>query len=331
LSQSIKLLAESIRKRDRPSLAKGITLVESSLEDDLPKAETLLTELLPFSGKAIRIGISGAPGVGKSTFIEAFGQTLLTKNQKIAVLTVDPSSPITGGSILGDKTRMEILSRHQDVFIRPTPSGLALGGVARHTREAMILCEAAGYDTILIETVGVGQSEVTVASMVDVFLTLQSPGGGDELQGIKKGILELADIIAITKADGDFKQAANLSRAEHERAVSLVRSGWTPPVLTCSSMTGEGIDNIWDAIENFLRHQKSSSAFKTRRHHQIKQWFESEIDAWLHRRFFAGNEAMLKTWESEAASGKLPANVAARLAIETMIPPKTMATTLAQD
>ena len=301
------------------ALAKGITLVESSLDSDMALAEVLLTKLLPHAGKSVRIGISGSPGVGKSTFIEAFGQLLVDQGRRLAVLTVDPSSPITGGSILGDKTRMENLSRHSNVFIRPTPSGLELGGVARHTREAVILCEAAGFDTVLIETVGVGQSEVTVASMVDVFLTLQLPGGGDELQGIKKGILELADVVAITKADGDFKQAANLSRAEHERALSLVRSGEPPPVLTCSSVTGEGLARIRDAIDEFLLKQKSTGSFESRRIRQIRQWFHSEIDSHLRHRFLSGHQSMIESWEAMISTGAVPVTMAARLAIDAVI------------
>ena len=223
---------------NRRALAKAITLAESSLDDHREQAEAILEQALPHSGNSIRIGITGVPGVGKSTFIEAFGLYLIDQGRRVAVLAVDPSSPIAGGSILGDKTRMEELSRREEAFIRPSPSGGALGGVAQKTRETMLLCEAAGYDVVLVETVGVGQSEYQVAGMVDFFMVLMLPGGGDELQGIKKGIMELADALVINKADGDSESLATMTQRQYTSAMSLLRhnSSWEPRVMTCSAL-----------------------------------------------------------------------------------------------
>src|SRR5690554_5541424 len=229
---------------NRRALAKAITLIESKRDVDRAKSQELLERILPHSGKSIRVGISGVPGVGKSTFIESFGLYLLSQGKKLAVLAVDPSSPIAGGSILGDKTRMEYLSREENAFIRPSPSEGALGGVALKTRETMLLCEAAGYDVILVETVGVGQSEYEVASMVDFFLVLMLPNAGDELQGIKKGIMELADALVINKADGESMNYAEQTRRHYQNALHLLRhtSFWTPQVLTCSALKNENIE-----------------------------------------------------------------------------------------
>jgi LAO/AO transport system kinase len=239
--------AEAILSGDRRALAKAITLVESARPQDRKASQDLLNELLPHTGNSIRIGITGVPGVGKSTFIESFGQTVIGDGKKVAVLAVDPSSPVAGGSILGDKTRMEQLSRETNAFIRPSPAGKALGGVALKTRESMLLCEAAGFDVVVVETVGVGQSEHQVGSMVDFFLILLLPGGGDELQGIKKGILELADAILINKADGESENLANKTRLHYQSALSLLtQSGfWSPEVRTCSALERSGINEAW--------------------------------------------------------------------------------------
>ena len=234
---------DALRAGQRRALAKAITLIESQRDEDRLASQDLLNSLLPDTGKSIRIGITGVPGVGKSTFIEAFGQHLVRSGHRVAVLAVDPSSPIAGGSILGDKTRMEHLSREENAFIRPSPAGSALGGVALKTRESMLLCEAAGFDIVLVETVGVGQSEHQVAGMVDFFLVLMLPGGGDELQGIKKGILELADAIVINKADGDGTALARTTRQHYASAMALLNhpEDWQPNVLTCSALQNEGI------------------------------------------------------------------------------------------
>jgi LAO/AO transport system kinase len=245
-------LPRQVRDGDRRALARAITLVESTRPDHRAEAETLVAALLPHTGSAVRVGISGPPGAGKSTFIEAFGLFLLERGRKPAVLAVDPSSPVSGGSILGDKTRMEALARDERAFIRPSPSGGTLGGVARRTREAALVCEAASFDTLLIETVGVGQSETAVAEMVDLFMLLLPPAGGDELQGIKKGIVELADLVAVNKDDGDLAAAAGRTAAEYTAALHMLRprsAVWHPPVLKVSALHRAGIDKVWTAIE----------------------------------------------------------------------------------
>jgi GTPase len=247
--------AERLMAGDRAVLARAITLVESTREDHRREAETLVERVLPASGTSIRLGISGSPGVGKSTFIEAFGQKIIADGHRVAVLAVDPSSRRTGGSILGDKTRMEELSRMPQAFIRPSPSGGTLGGVARRTREAIVLCEAAGFDVIIVETVGVGQSETTVADMVDLFCLLLAPAAGDELQGIKKGIVELADLLVVNKADGPLLQTAQRTVADYRAALRLIRplsASWTPDVIAASAREGDGLDLVWETIK---RHQ----------------------------------------------------------------------------
>ncbi|MDY0212793.1 MAG: methylmalonyl Co-A mutase-associated GTPase MeaB [Desulfuromonadaceae bacterium] len=257
------------------ALAKGITLIESRKSEHMEQATKVLEALLPRTGNSTRIGISGVPGVGKSTFIEAFGLYLVRKGHKVAVLAVDPSSQITGGSILGDKTRMEQLAREEHAFIRPSPAGETLGGVARKTRETMLLCEAANYDIILVETVGVGQSEISVAAMVDVFLLLQLTGAGDELQGIKKGVMEIADAIVINKADGNNKPAAELARQQYLNALHIMRPkspNWTVPVLTCSALHNIGIDHIWETLDEFRTSMLSSGEFDTKRRQQARDW-----------------------------------------------------------
>jgi LAO/AO transport system kinase len=260
-------------------LAQAITLVESTRAEDRPGADALLERLLPRTGKSIRLGISGAPGVGKSTFIETFGLHALKQGHRLAVLAVDPSSRIGGGSILGDKTRMAELAADPRAFIRPSPAGQTLGGVARRSREALLLCEAAGHDVVLVETVGVGQSETAVADMTDMFLLLLQPGGGDELQGIKRGIVELADLILVNKADGDMMEAAGRTAADYQHALRLLRpatAGWQPEVLRCSALTGAGIPEVWNKVEAF-RKAVGSKAIAERRARQARAWLRAEL------------------------------------------------------
>ncbi len=262
---------------NRRALAKAITLVESQLESHIEKAQELLAALLPHAGKSMRVGISGTPGVGKSTFIEAFGECLTAQGKKVAVLAVDPSSPVAGGSILGDKTRMENLSRNPNAFIRPSPASGHLGGVAQKTRESILLCEAAGFDVILVETVGVGQSEFDVAAMVDFFLVLVQPNGGDELQGIKKGILELAHALVINKADGEGKLMAQQAKRYYKNAIDLVaQTGfWKPQVMTCSARENIHIDTVWAMIEDYQNQAKKRKVFDVKRAQQNKDWMNT--------------------------------------------------------
>ncbi|MEH6592463.1 MAG: methylmalonyl Co-A mutase-associated GTPase MeaB [Halioglobus sp.] len=268
---------------NRRALAKAITLIESKLDTHREQAQDVLEQVLPHSGNSIRIGITGVPGVGKSTFIEAFGLHLLEQGKRVAVLAVDPSSPIAGGSILGDKTRMEELSRREEAFIRPSPSEGALGGVAQKTRETMLLCEAAGYDVILVETVGVGQSEYQVAAMVDFFMVLMLPGGGDELQGIKKGILELADALVINKADGDSENLAKMASQHYTNAMNLLRhtSFWTPRVMTCSALKLRNIDAVWGMVIDYYFQALEQQAFQDKRAQQNRDWMHQLVDDML--------------------------------------------------
>ncbi len=270
----INHLFNGICAGNRRSLAQAITLIESKLDKDKVLAQELLEKIIPKTKKSIRIGITGVPGAGKSTFIEAFGLYLISKNKKVAVLAVDPSSPVTGGSILGDKTRMEYLAQNENSFIRPSPSEGSLGGVAHKTREAMLLCETSGYDVILIETVGVGQSEYEVASMVDFFLVLMLPNAGDELQGIKKGILELADAIVVNKVDGDSINMANVTMAHYTNALHLMRpkSFWNPEVLGCSAIENKNIDKVWEMIESFFKKANTTDFLTQKRATQNKDW-----------------------------------------------------------
>ena len=277
-------LSEAIRAGDRRALARAITLVESTRPDHREEAVALLEELLPATGGSVRVGISGAPGAGKSTFIEALGLYLVEHQHRLAVLAVDPSSSRSGGSILGDKTRMERLSRDTDAFIRPSPSGGTLGGVARRTREALLLCEAAGHDVVLVETVGVGQSEVAVAGMVDVFVLLLSPGTGDDLQGVKRGIVELADVVVVNKADGDLAAAAARSAADYANALHFLRprtEGWTVRVEQVSSLLGVGIDRVWAVVEEHHATLTESGALVARRADQARDWMWSEVNEGL--------------------------------------------------
>jgi LAO/AO transport system kinase len=276
----ISVLIDGLKKSDRIALGKAITLVESVLPADQEIAAGLIDQILPFTGNSTRIGITGVPGVGKSTFIETFGRHVTALNKRLAVLTIDPSSTLTKGSILGDKTRMEDLSRNNLAFIRPSASGTMLGGVTSSTRHAMMLCEAAGYDVIIVETVGVGQSEVDVKKMVDFFLLLMLAGAGDELQGIKKGITEMADAIVITKADGDNVARATRAKAEYEHALHLQTSSspeWNAKVLTCSAFTGEGIKEIWQMIGDRIAKAKQSGAFEKTRQLQDISWLDESF------------------------------------------------------
>lgn len=282
---------DKLKSGNRRALAKGITLVESKLDAHRTQAQDILNQLLPDTGKSIRIGITGIPGVGKSTFIEAFGLYLIEQGLKVAVLAVDPSSPLRGGSILGDKTRMELLSREDDAFIRPSPSEGALGGVAQKTRETMLLCEAAGYDVILVETVGVGQSEYEVAAMVDFFLVLMLPNAGDELQGIKRGIMELADALVINKADGESVNLAQQTQSHYQSAFHLMKNSsfWTPKVQTCSAIKKERIDDVWNMISDYQTAAKECvnagvSAFDEKRARQNSEWLKKLIHEMLELR-----------------------------------------------
>lgn len=312
-------IADRLRQGDRRALAQAITRIESTRPDHRPSADALLDRLLPHTGRSIRIGISGVPGVGKSTFIEAFGLYVLERGHRLAVLAIDPSSPKSGGSILGDKTRMEELSRAPDAFIRPSPSGGSLGGVARRTREALLACEAAGFDVIFVETVGVGQSETAVADMVDAFVLLLLPGGGDELQGIKKGIVELADFIVVNKADGDLAATADRTRADYANALHLLRPAselWQPPVLACSALHRRGLAEIWERIGAYRKTMSESGRLTERRAGQAKSWMWSEIGETLLDRLRAhpGVRAHLREIEAQVARGTLtPGRAAARL------------------
>lgn len=273
-----------ILKGDRVILARAITLMESSLAEDQRLASEVLDVLTPYAGNSLRVGITGSPGVGKSTFIEAFGKMLTGSGKKLAVLTIDPSSQVTGGSILGDKTRMGELSRDRHAFIRPSPAGTTLGGVAAHTREAIVLCEAAGFHMIVVETVGSGQSEIAVRNMVDFFLLLVQPGSGDELQGIKKGIVEMADAIAITKADGDHVRTAKMTQSDFQHALHLVQRktpGWDPKVITCSSFEQLGLKEISDTLEEYKKEMSSTGFIQTIRKEQNLSWFSEHFQRLL--------------------------------------------------
>ncbi len=313
---STQELAAAIRAGDRSALARGITLVESRRAADADAAAGLLQALLPHTGGASRIGITGAPGVGKSTLIEALGLRLCSQGHNIAVLAVDPSSAVTGGSILGDKTRMQELSRHGNAFIRPSPGGTTLGGVAAHTREALLLCEAAGYDTVLVETIGTGQSEVAVHGMVDLFLVLLSPAAGDELQGIKRGVMELADLVLVHKADGDLAPAADRAAQQCLLAMRVLHSGDAapPPVLVGSSVTGRGLDELWQAIEQRLTAARADGSLQARRSRQAGEWLEQAVREALLADFLGDptTAAAMAQARADVAKGHALPSVAAR-------------------
>ena len=284
-----KLLIEGVRKNDRRLLSKTITLIESARADHQQLARIIVDELLPHTGKAIRLGITGVPGVGKSTFIESLGMTLVAGGHRVAVLAVDPSSSRSGGSVMADKTRMEKLAVEENAFIRPSPSGGTLGGVARKTRETMLVCEAAGFDVIIVETVGVGQSETTVASMVDFFLVLMLAGAGDELQGIKRGVLELADAIAINKADGDNIKKAQKAAKIYATALHMLQPAspnWEPPVLICSALEMTGIAEIWQTVMKFHKQFARSGELEHKRQKQALDWLWSMVEDELKQRFY---------------------------------------------
>lgn len=286
---SVQEYVNGVVTGNRMILSRAITLIESNNPNHFAKAQQVLQELLPKTGKALRIGITGVPGAGKSTMIEALGNMLCDMGHKVAILTVDPTSSVTKGSILGDKTRMGTLSRNKNAFIRPSPAGGTLGGVARKSRETMLMCEAAGYDIIIIETVGVGQSETTVRSMVDFFMLVVLTGAGDELQGIKKGIMELADAVVINKADGDNLLKAKVARGEYERMIEYIRPatvGWKTHAYLCSAIKKTGLKELWQVIEIFARITKKKESFQKRRENQLLDWVHSMIDEHLHNLFF---------------------------------------------
>ena len=295
---------EGVLSNQKTLLAKTITLIESNSEKHFKQANKIIQILLPKAGNSIRVGITGVPGAGKSTFIEALGLYLISKGNKVAVLTVDPSSSITKGSILGDKTRMEKLSREPNCFIRPSPAGTTLGGVTNKSRETIAICEAAGYDVILIETVGVGQNEITVRSMVDFFLLLMIPGAGDELQGIKRGVIEISDALLINKADGDNKQKAELAKTEYSNALHYLTqntNGWVTPVKLSSAINNEGIEEIWSAILKFTEITKETGQFADRRKEQAKEWFNSLIEDKLKTDFYKNEDVKTILPEIEKA------------------------------
>ncbi len=280
MSDSTLELAADLVGGDRRALAKAITLVESTRPDDRDRALRLLDHVIQTPRSAIRVGISGTPGVGKSTFIEALGLMLVDRGLRVAVLAVDPSSTRHGGSILGDKTRMPGLAVHPNAFIRPSPSGGTLGGVARRTREALLLCEAAGFDVVLVETVGVGQSEIAVANLTDVFILLMAPAGGDELQGVKRGIMELADLLVVNKADGALLPVATSTLADYASALRLLRprtTAWTPCALMISALTGTGITELWDTVEAYRESMQTAGVWEQRRHEQHSSWLWDEL------------------------------------------------------
>ncbi|MCY4478408.1 MAG: methylmalonyl Co-A mutase-associated GTPase MeaB [Rhodospirillales bacterium] len=308
---------------DRRALAAAITLIESTREEDREPAEDLLQALLPHAGKAVRLGISGAPGVGKSTFIEAFGTRAIAAGRRLAVLAIDPSSERSGGSILGDKTRMPELARSEKSFIRATPASGTLGGVARRTRDAMIACEAAGFDLVMVETVGVGQSEAAVADMTDLYMLLVQPGAGDELQGIKRGVMERADIVVVTKADGALEGPAAHAKADFEAALSLHagEGPWTPCVIACSSLDGTGLDEIADAVERHRTAMAKAGSLEARRAAQAGAWLWREVEDSLVAALHADERLApaVAALEAEVAAQTLPPSAAARRIVRRLL------------
>ncbi len=321
IQPSAEALITGILQGNKTDLSRAITLVESTNPEHLDKANTVINGCLPYANASLRIGITGVPGVGKSTFIEAFGKHLTSLGKKVAVLAVDPSSTISHGSILGDKTRMEDLVKDENAYIRPSASGETLGGVARKTRETIILCEAAGFDTIIIETVGVGQSETAVHSMVDFFLLLKISGAGDELQGIKRGIMEMADAIVINKADGDNIKRANLAKTEFNRALHLFpakKSGWMPTVATCSAITKDGIADVWNTILDYLELTENNHYFTDKRQEQNQYWMMETINEQLKNNFFNHPEIaiLLEETKTAVANGHVSPFAAAQILLE---------------
>ena len=312
---------DGVLKGDRVILSRAITIIESNLESDKKLAKEIIQAILPSSGNSIRIGITGVPGVGKSTFIEVFGKHLVGKGHKVAILSIDPSSQRSKGSILGDKTRMEELANLEGAYIRPSASGDTLGGVANKTGETMLLCEASGYDVVLIETVGVGQSETAVHGLTDFFLLLMLSGAGDELQGIKKGIMEMADMVVINKADGDNVKKSELAKLQYQNALHIFpqsESGWVPVVSTASSTKNIGIDHVWDKITDYKKLVLENGYFDKNRNHQQIQWMYNNINEELKRLFYASEDIKnhLKNFEKEIVSSKISPVKAAQLLIE---------------
>ncbi|WP_141617476.1 methylmalonyl Co-A mutase-associated GTPase MeaB [Myxococcus sp. AB036A] len=313
---------DGVRAGDRAMLARTITLVESELPRHAALAQEVLTRLLPSTGGSRRVGISGVPGVGKSTFIDALGMHLVKAGKRVAVLAIDPSSTVSGGSILGDKTRMARLSREEAAYIRPSPSSGTLGGVARKTRETLLLCEAAGFDVVLVETVGVGQSETVVADLVDFYLVLMLAGAGDELQGIKRGILEVADMLAINKADGDNKPRAERARSELRAALHLMRPGAEPEITTCSALEGTGIEKLWTSVETQLGRSAASGAMERRRKAQQVQWMWSMVQDGLRAALRAHPEVstLVPTLEADVREGRATPTSAALRVLGAFLP-----------
>jgi LAO/AO transport system kinase len=315
--------AEGVLRGDRMILSRAITLIESNAPKHFDLGQEILRRLLPHSGRAIRVGITGVPGAGKSTFIEALGCRLCERGRRVAVLAVDPSSSVTRGSILGDKTRMERLTRQKNAFVRPSPSGGTLGGVTRKSRETLLLCEAAGYDVVLVETVGVGQGETTVRSMVDFFLVVVLTGAGDDLQGIKKGVIELADAILVNKADGDNRTRALVARADYNQILHYLRpatEGWTTRAYACSALSGEGIDEIWDVILTFREKMRASGLFERRRKEQVLTWVNDMAQEYLRARMARNPvvEAARTDIERRVTSGEVSPTLAAKMLVEVM-------------
>ncbi len=325
---SVDEYVEGIFQGNRTILSKAITLIESSLSEHQHIAQKIIAKCLPNAGNSIRIGITGVPGVGKSTFIEALGKHLTSKGHKLAVLAIDPSSERSKGSILGDKTRMEELATDANAYIRPSPSAGSLGGVARKTRETIVLCEAAGFDVIFVETVGVGQSETTVHGMVDFFLLLMLANAGDELQGIKRGIMEMADTIAINKADGDNLKMATLAKAQYQNALHLfppTESGWIPEVTTCSAYTREGINNVWEIILKFIDFTKQNKHFEIKRQHQATKIMLETVNEYLKERFYSDKhiQKQITKYQNDILDNKITSYVAAQLLLDTYFNNKT--------
>ncbi len=319
-----ELYVDGIRNHDRTILSQAITLIESSLPAHRDIAAQIIEDCMPLSGNSIRIGITGVPGVGKSTFIESLGKKVTGMNRKLAVLAIDPSSKRSGGSIMGDKTRMETLAQDPDAFIRPSPSGGSLGGVARKTKETIILCEAAGFDTIFVETTGVGQSETAVHSMVDFFLLLMLAGAGDELQGIKRGIMEMADAVVITKADGSNVQRTEIAKTEFTNALHLYppsESGWIPGVMTCSARDGHGLDEVWDIIISYMDYAKKSGYFQDNRNHQAIARMYDSIHESLKSEFynFPGMAKKIEGYKQKILQNKISSYQAAQKIMESYL------------
>ncbi len=308
---------DAIRAGDRRAIARAITLIESTRAEHAALGQAILEELVPFTGGSIRVGVTGPPGVGKSTLIESLGLHLIAKGHRVAVLAVDPSSPVTGGSILGDKTRMERLAREENAFIRPSPSSGSLGGVAHRTREVMLLCEAAGHDVVMIETVGIGQSEVSVSSMVDFFAVLLLPAGGDELQGIKKGVMELADALVINKADGPMRPVAERTRQDYQNALGLIRptsEAWLPRALLASALEGEGVEALWAAVLEHREKLTASGELMAARREQAKAWMWALVEEGLRAslRAHASAQAVIPGLERDVQAQKTTPAASAR-------------------